>query len=61
MNTIEKAITNFLQLTSNGWGVQLAIECCHDTVYDMIGLKAFGEKCLRAVEVAKMANLNHNQ
>lgn len=60
MITVEKAIANFLELTANGWNVQLALECCHDTVYDMIELKAFGEKCLRAVEIAKMANLNHN-
>lgn len=60
MITVEKAIANFLQLTANGWDVQLALECCHDTVYDMIGLKSFAEKALRAVEVAKIANLNHN-
>ena len=60
MNAIEKAIANFLQLTANGWNVELALECCHDTVYDLLTLKSFGEKCLRAVEIAKMNNLNHN-
>ena len=60
MITIEKAIGNFLQLVSNGWSVQLALECCHDTVYDTISLKAFGEKCLRAVDLARIADLNHN-
>lgn len=60
MITVEKAIANFLQLTANGWDVQLAIECCHDTVYDLIGFRSFCEKALRAVEVAKIANLNHN-
>ena len=57
---IEKAVANFLPFTSNGWGVQLALESCHDTVYDLISLKEFGEKCLRALDVAAIANLNHN-
>ena len=39
---------------------QLALESCHDTVYDLISLKEFGEKCLRVVGVAAIANLNHN-
>ena len=60
MITVEKAVANFLELTQNGWNVELAVECCHDTVYDMISITQFAEKCLRAVEIAKIANINHN-
>ena len=58
--TIEKAVANFLQFVSNGWNIEVALESCHDTVYDLISLKDFGAKCLRAVGVAKIANLNQN-
>lgn len=58
--TINQAVANFLQYVSNGWNIELALESCHDTVYDLISLKEFGEKCLRAVGVAGIANLNHN-
>lgn len=58
--TIENAVANFLQFVSNGWNVTLAVECAHDTVYDEIGLAAFTEKCMKAVEIAAMCNLNHN-
>lgn len=58
--TINQAVANFLQFVQNGWNIEVALESCHDTVYDLISLKEFGEKCLRAVGVAKMANLNHN-
>ena len=57
---IEKAVANFLQFVQNGWSIEVALESCHDTVYDLISLKEFGNKCLRAVGVAKIANLNHN-
>lgn len=58
--TVNQAVANFLQFVQNGWNIEVALESCHDTVYDLISLKEFGEKCLRAVGVAKMANLNHN-
>jgi hypothetical protein len=58
--TVNQAVANFLQFVQNGWNIELALESCHDTVYDLISLKEFGNKCLRAVGVAKIANLNHN-
>jgi len=58
--TIEKAVANFLSFVQNGWNIEVALESCHDTVYDLISLKDFGAKCLRAVGVAKIANLNQN-
>lgn len=58
--TVNQAVANFLQFVQNGWNIEVALESCHDTVYDLISLKQFGEKCLRVVGVAKIANLNKN-
>ncbi len=49
MKTVQEAIADFLSYVSNGWQVELAIECSHDTVYDLISLKDFATFALNAV------------
>jgi len=49
MKTVQEAIADFLKYVSGGWQVQLALECCHDTVFYLIILKEFAALALGAV------------
>lgn len=38
---IKKAIQDAIEYIANGWDLDLAINCAHDTVYDEIEIESF--------------------
>lgn len=47
---IEKQVANFLFFKLSGWKTELALECCHDMVADLIDIDSFITLCQEAVK-----------
>lgn len=47
---IKKQISDALDLISKGWEVELAVDCTHDVVFDLISKEAFVKMCMNTIK-----------